>query len=272
MTPLSLKLIDITRDCVSSFVVVCQAFTAADFSCCLFVGPSVFSFVFSKLNACSIGLKSGDWHGHCRIFHFFTFKNSWVVFSVCFGSLYTRTMKCHAINFDAIGWIWADSISLYTSEFIRLLLSSVTSSLNTSNPVPLEAMHTTPPCFTNYVVCFGSWAVPSLLQTFFFPSFCNRLILISNLPKIIFQKWSGFFRCSLAKSNLALVFRIYQTVDLATTNVPTVSLMDLFWFWSLKIVCFPCMESSSDRMMWVQSNSFQIQMAHLETTPELVPA
>ncbi len=32
------------------------------------------------------------------------------------------------------------------------------------------------------------------------------------------------------------------------------------------------MESSSDRMMWVQSNSFQKQMAHLETTPELVPA
>ncbi len=47
----------------------------------------------------------------------------------------------HPINFAAFDWIWADSISLYTSEFIRLLLSSVTSSLNTSNPVPLEAIH-----------------------------------------------------------------------------------------------------------------------------------
>ncbi len=272
MTPLSLKLIDITRDWVSSFVVVCQAFTAADFSCCLFVGPSVFSFVFSKLNACSIGLKSGDWHGHCRIFHFFTFKNSWVVFAVCFASLYTRTMKRHAINFDAIDWIWADSISLYTSEFIRLLLSSVTSSLNTSNPVPLEAMHTTPPCFTNYVVCFGSWAVPSLLQTFFLPVILQQVDLNFKPPKNYFPEVVWLFRCFLAKSNLVLVFRIYQTVDLATTNVLTVSLMDLFWFWSLKIVCFPCMESSSDRMMWVQSNSFQKQMAHLETTPELVPA
>ncbi len=37
--------------------------------------------------------------------------------------------------------LWAESISLYTSELIRLLLSSVTSSLNTSNPVPLEVMH-----------------------------------------------------------------------------------------------------------------------------------
>ncbi len=27
------------------------------------------------------------------------------------------------------------------------------------------------------------------------------------------------------------------------------------------------MERSFDRMMWVQSNSFQIQMAHLESTP-----
>ncbi len=32
-------------------------------------------------------------------------------------------------------------VYLYTSEFFWLLLSSVTSSLNTSNPVPLEAMH-----------------------------------------------------------------------------------------------------------------------------------
>ncbi len=36
--------------------------------------------------------------------------------------------------------------------------------------------------------------------------------------------------------------------------------------------CFTCMESSFDHMMWVQSNSFQMQMAHLESTPELLPA
>ncbi len=47
MTALSLELMDITKDWVSSFVTLCQAFTAADFSCCLFVGLSVFSFVFS---------------------------------------------------------------------------------------------------------------------------------------------------------------------------------------------------------------------------------
>ncbi len=108
---------------------------------CLFVGLSAFSFVFSKWNACSIGLKSGDCLGHCRIFHFFTLKNSWVAFAVCFRSLSICTMKRRPINFVAFDWIWAESISLYTSEFIWLLLFSVTSSLNTSNPVLLEAMH-----------------------------------------------------------------------------------------------------------------------------------
>ncbi len=38
----------------------------------LFVcGLKTFSFVFSKWNACSIGLRSGDWFGHCRIIHIF---------------------------------------------------------------------------------------------------------------------------------------------------------------------------------------------------------
>ncbi len=52
--------------------------------------------------------------------------------------------------------------------------------------------------------CFGSWAVPSLLHTFFYPSFWYRLILISAVQRMLFQNWSGFFRCFLAKSYLAL--------------------------------------------------------------------
>ncbi len=125
-----MELVDITRDWVSSFMIF---FTAADFSCCLFVGLSTFSCVFSKWNACSIRLRSGDWLDHCRKIHLFTFKNSWVTFAVCFGSLCICTMTHHPINFAAFSWIWADSISLYTSEFIRLLLSSTMSSKNTSN-------------------------------------------------------------------------------------------------------------------------------------------
>ncbi len=101
-------------------------------------------------------------------------------------------MKRRPINFAPFDWIWAESISLYTSEFFQLLLSSVTSSINTSNRVPLEAMHA-------YAI-----PVPSLLHTFFCPSFWYRLILISAVQRMLFQKWSGFFRCFLAKSNLAL--------------------------------------------------------------------
>jgi len=77
-----------------------------------------------------------------------------------------------------------------TSEFSWLFLSSVTSSLNTSNPVSVGAHPiTTPPCFTDDTVCFRSWAVSNVLHTFFFMSFWYRLIQASQI--IIFQKWSG---------------------------------------------------------------------------------
>ncbi len=188
-----------------------------------------------------------------------------------------------------------------------------------------------------------SWAVPSLRHTFFFPSFWYRLIFISAIQRLLFQKWSGFFRCFLSKSNLALfaacgepcvfvlvkssldcrhiyllesvlllagcgervflyhgedsliihhwcppwtsrpfyvseitdAFFFYQCTKLLIwplLNVPAISLMDLFCFWSLTIICFSCMESSFDHIMWVHSNSFQMQMAHLESTPDLLPA
>ncbi len=153
--------------------------------------------------------------------------------------------------------------------------ASVTSLINTSKPEPLVAMHAHAIALLLHV--------PSLLHTFFFPSFWYRLILISAVQRMLFQKWSCFFRCFLQRnSNLALfahccepsvfalvkkgffftmerilrssttvvlrghpglfmllsspvhsVFlRMYQTVDFAP-NVPAVSLMDLFCFWSL---------------------------------------
>ncbi len=175
MTALCLELMDITKDWVSSFVMLCQAFAVANFSCCLFVGLSAFSFVFSRWNACSIWLKSGDWLGHCRIIHFFTFKNSWVASAVCFGSSLICTMKRRPINFAAFGWMWAESISLYTWEFFQLLLSSVTSSLNTSNPVPLEAMHAHAITLLHHVSQMMLCALDhELFQAFF------RLIFISE--------------------------------------------------------------------------------------------
>lgn len=50
---------DITSCCASSFVMLCQAFTAATFSCSLFVGLSAFSFVFTNCKVFSVELKSG---------------------------------------------------------------------------------------------------------------------------------------------------------------------------------------------------------------------
>ncbi len=78
------------------------------------------------------------------------------------------------------------TVSLYTSEFIRLLLSSVTLSLNTSNPVPLEAMHAhdlTAPCFTDDTVCFYHELLHAFSRLFFFPSFWYMLMLISAVQR-----------------------------------------------------------------------------------------
>ncbi len=190
---------------------LCQASTATVFSSCLFLGHFPFSFVFSKWNACSIGFRSGDWLGHCITVHFFPFKNSLVAFAVCFGSLSICTVKRRPMSSEAFGWIWADNIARNTSEFILLLLSAVTSSINTREPVPLAGIHAhamtlPPPCFTDEVVCLGSWAIPFLLHTLLFPSLWYKLILVSSVHRMLFQNCEGFFRCRLANSNLAFLF------------------------------------------------------------------
>ncbi len=213
----------------------CQASTATVFSSCLFLGHFPFSFVFSKWNACSIGFRSGDWLGHCITVHFFPFKNSLVAFAVCFGSLSICTVKRRPMSSEAFGWIWADNIARNTSEFILLHLSAVTSSINTREPIPLAAIHAhamtlPPPCFTDEVVCLGSWAVPFLLHTLLFPSLWYKLILVSSVHRILFQNCEGFFRCRLANSNLAFLF-LRLTNGLHLVVNPLYSL-----WWSLLLI------------------------------------
>ncbi len=70
----------------------------------------------------------------------FYLQNLLGCFAVCFVSSSICIMKRSPINFAPFDWIWAESISDRIIELIRLLLSSVTSSINTSNPEPLEAM------------------------------------------------------------------------------------------------------------------------------------
>ncbi len=127
------------------------------------------------------------------------------------GSLSICTVKRRPKSSEAFGWIWADNIARNTSEFILLLLSAVTSSINTREPVTLAAIHAhamtlPPPCFTDEVVCLGSWAVPFLLHTLLFPSLWYKLILVSSVHRMLFQNCEGFFRCRLANSNLAFLF------------------------------------------------------------------
>ncbi len=303
---------------------LCQASTATVSSSCLFLGHFPFSFVFSKWNACSIGFMSDYWLGHCITLPFFPFKNSLVAFAVCFGSLSFCTVKRRPMSSEAFGWIWADNIARNTSEFILLLLSAVTSSINTREPVPLAAIHA-------------------------------HAMLVSSVHRMLFQNCEGFFRCCLANSNLAFLFlrltnglhlvvnplyslwwslllivdfdthtptswrvflswptvvkgvfftrerilrssttvvfrglpgllvllsspvhsfflRMFQKVVLATPNVFAISLMGVFCFFSLMMACFTDSDSSLELILTVDSNRFQMQIAHLKLTLDLLSA
>ncbi len=121
---------DITRDWVSSFMMLCQAFTAADFSYCLFVGLSAFSFVFSEWNACSIGLQSGDWLGHCRIIHFLPSKTPGLLLQYALG--HRPFVLCSAIQSTLLHlaesgqWIYFT----FTFTFMHLADAFIQSDLN----------------------------------------------------------------------------------------------------------------------------------------------
>ncbi len=111
------------------------------------------------------------------------------------------------------------------------------------------------------------WHVYLLESVLLLAGCCERVFLYhGEVPLIIHHccpLWTSrpFYVAELTSVPFSL--GMYQTVDLATSNVPAISLMDLFCFWSLKIVCFTCMETSFDHMTWV--HSFQMQMAHLKS-------
>lgn len=52
-----------------------QVFTAASYSCCLFVSLSAFSFVINEWNRSLVGLRIGHWFHHYKIFYFFVLRN-----------------------------------------------------------------------------------------------------------------------------------------------------------------------------------------------------
>lgn len=113
-----------------------------------------------------------------RIFHFFGFRNSLVAFAARFGSL----SICEADQFPASDWIWAESVALCTPEFIPLLLSAVTSLINTS-----DACSHTCPCHRVWQImwCASDHEVRLFLSMVFCCLSCwYKLILVSSAQRI----------------------------------------------------------------------------------------
>lgn len=156
-----------------------QAFPATIFRCSLFVVLSAITSVFTNSKVSSVRLSSGDCLVPWRIFHFYALKNSWVAFTVCFGSLSICTVKPCQIGFAGFSWIWGESTALCTLQFIVLLLSAVTSSLNIADTVPHAcAITLPPPCLTDDVICFWLWAVSPVLHSFLFPSRSSHFFVV----------------------------------------------------------------------------------------------
>ncbi len=199
---------DITKFRVSS---LCQVFTASTLSCCMFVGLSVFSLVFSNWKVCSIiGLGSGDWLGHWRIFNFFAFKKSWVAFAICLGSL----SICEVVSYQFCS-IWLNVSREYSLKDLRIhpaTLSAVTSPINTSEAVPLQWYIC--PCHNTAATMFDTWCGVLWIVScsFLSPYFSSHQFATSSFwfhqyKESYSRTWDAFFfRCFLAKCNLAFLF------------------------------------------------------------------
>ncbi len=150
---------------------LCQVFTAADFSY-LFVGLSAFSFVFSKWNAAQLGWDQEIDSAIAEYFTFLPLKTPGLLLLYVLGHRPFVLWSASQSTLLHLTESGAESASLQSSELIRLLLSSVSSSLNTVTQSHWRhAAHDhTAPCF-RWCCVLSSWAVPSLLQTVFFPSF-----------------------------------------------------------------------------------------------------
>ena len=92
---------------------------------------------------------------------------------------------------------------LCTSKLIVLLPSAVISSMKISETVPSLAIHAQVMCFTDEVVCFGSFPLSSILYSC--PSLWYKLIFISSVHNTFFyffQLTSVLHICSIAPAFL----------------------------------------------------------------------
>lgn len=106
-----------------SLQMLCKLFIADTFHCCLFVGLSAFSFIFSDWKACCFFLlKSGHSLGHWILLHIFALRNSY--FAWCFASLTIWIFRLCSINFYSIKLNWYREYHLEHFRIIFLLLLS----------------------------------------------------------------------------------------------------------------------------------------------------
>lgn len=129
-----------------------------------------------SLRACLCVSTFGRW----RTSHLFSLRSSWVAFALRFG-------WCA----DYFGWIWAESRAVYTSQFI--LLSAVTSSINTRGLVSLAALHAhtlTLPLDHEQFLSF------SILFSVYHSGTSKPWLCLS---KDFLQACAGSFRCFLVK-------------------------------------------------------------------------
>ena len=111
-----------------------------------------------------------------------------------------------------------------------------------------------------------SWRVfwPTVVKGFFFTR--ERILLSSTT--VVFRGLPGLL-VLLSSPVRSFFLRMFQTVDLATPNVFAISLIGLFWVFSLMMACFTDHDSSLDLILRVDSNRFQMQIAHLQLTLDL---
>lgn len=141
-------------------------------------------------------LNWANWHCHL--------KNS-----ICFYCMFCVIihLHCKALSCQMIGQqhFTESEQKVQLHLFFWIHSGTSMSSLVIKDPWPSFAgSHTctSPPCLTDNVERFGSWALPFFFHTFPFPSFYYKWILVSFVQRILFQNEAG----CLAKSNLAFLF------------------------------------------------------------------
>ncbi len=117
----------------------------------------------------------------------------------------------------------------------------------------------------------GPWRVFLIWPTVVKGVFFTRERILQSSTTVVFRGLPGLL-VLLSSPVRSFFLRMFQTVVLATPNVFAISLMGLFCFFSLMMACFTDSDSSLDLILTVDSNRFQMQIAHLKWTLDLLSA